>query len=294
MDITLILQLIINGLLIGGIYSLVSMGLTLIWGVMDVVNFAQGELLMISMYIAWAAFSIFGLSPYMSVLICALALFVIGLVIERSLISYVIELPMAASIYATFGLSLFLTNLMLMIAGPTAKSIPVESWVFRYAGLFISVPRFISLMISVVSAFVLYLFMKRTRIGKALRAVSQDRTVAATLGINVRRMYMIAFSIGALLAGIAGALLMTYFHVSPTVGTAFMLSAFVAVVLGGLGNFVGSFFAGLIIGVAETVGGFYTQPGLKQAVVFVIFIAVLLFMPNGLFGRSIERAKIKE
>jgi branched-chain amino acid transport system permease protein len=261
---------------------------------MDVVNFAQGELLMISMYIAWAAFSIFGLSPYMSVLISALALFIIGLVIERSIISYVIELPMAASIYATFGLSLFLTNLMLMIAGPTAKSIPMESWVFRYAGLFISVPRFISLMISVASAFVLYLFMKRTKIGKALRAVSQDRTVAATLGINVRRMYMIAFSIGASLAGIAGALLMTYFHVSPTVGTAFMLSAFVAVVLGGLGNFVGSFFAGLIIGVAETVGGFYTAPGLKQAVVFVIFIAVLLFMPNGLFGRSIERAKIKE
>jgi branched-chain amino acid transport system permease protein len=143
------------------------------------------------------------------------------------------------------------------------------------------------------SGFALYFFLSKTKIGKALRAVSQDRVVASIIGIDVRRMYLIAFGIGSACTGIAGALIMTYFHVEPTVGASFMLSTFVAVILGGMGNFIGAFAGGLIIGVAETVGGFFFGPGLKQAVSFVIFILVLLVLPKGLFGKELGREKEK-
>jgi branched-chain amino acid transport system permease protein len=291
MDLSLFVQLLINGLLIGGIYALVSMGLTLIWGVMGVVNFAQGDFLMIGMYIAWLMYACFGFVPYVSVFICAGALFVFGLITQRFLISRVVELPMAARIYTTFGLSLFLTNLVLMVAGAQMRSIPSPGWVIRLAGLFVDVPRFISFLCATFSSIGLYFLLIKTKMGKALRAVSQDRVVASVMGIDVRRMYLIAFAIGAAYAGVAGALLMAYFYVEPTVGTSFMLSAFVAVVLGGMGNFIGAFFAGLIIGVAETLGGFFIGPGMKQAVSFVIFIIVLLVLPRGLFGKELGKER---
>lgn len=293
MELSILVQLVINGLLIGGIYALVSMGLTLIWGVMDVVNFAQGDFLMISMYIAWFMFATFGFIPYVSAFICALVLFVAGLVIQRFLISHVIELSMAARIYTTFGLSLVLSNSMLMIAGPAIRIIPSPSWVIRSFGLSIDIFRSISFLCALFSGFALYFFLSKTKIGKALRAVSQDRVVASIIGIDVRRMYLIAFGIGSACTGIAGALIMTYFHVEPTVGASFMLSTFVAVILGGMGNFIGAFAGGLIIGVAETVGGFFFGPGLKQAVSFVIFILVLLVLPKGLFGKELGREKEK-
>jgi branched-chain amino acid transport system permease protein len=291
MDFTLILQLLINGLLIGGIYALVSMGLTLIWGVMGVVNFAQGEFLMIGMYLAWLMFAYFGFVPYVSVFICAGALFVFGLIAQKFLISRVVELPMAARIYTTFGLSLFLANLALMVAGPQMRSIPSSGWTINLSGLFVDGPRLISFVCATFSSIGLYLLLIKTKTGKALRAVSQDRVVASVMGIDVSRMYLIAFAIGAAFAGIAGALLMAYFYVEHTVGTSFMLSAFVATALGGMGNFVGAFFGGLIIGVAETVGGFYFGPDLKQAVSFVIFIIVLLVLPKGLFGKELGKER---
>jgi branched-chain amino acid transport system permease protein len=294
MDLTLIAQLLINGLLIGGIYSLVSMGLTLIWGVMDVVNFAQGELLMISMYIAWAMSYFFGISPYLSVPICAGLLFVVGLAIGKFLISHVIELPMAARIYTTFGLSLFLTNLALMIMGGKVLNIPSELWTVIGFGLFIDVPHLISFVLAGLFALGLFFFLKRSKLGKALRAVSQNRVVASAMGIDVQRMYLIAFGIGSAFTGVAGALIMAYFSVTPTVGGTFMMSAFVAVVLGGLGNFVGAFFGGLIIGTAETFGGYFLGPGLKQVVSFMIFVIVLLILPKGLFGKELGKERVRE
>ncbi|MGA2767021.1 MAG: branched-chain amino acid ABC transporter permease [Candidatus Bathyarchaeia archaeon] len=158
--------LIINGLLIGGIYSLVSMGLTLIWRVMAIVNFAQGEFLMIAMYVAWIMFSALGLSPYLSVVVCPLSLFLIGLIIERFLISRVVELSMAARIYVTFGLSLFLVNFMLMLMGGDVRSIPSEVSTIVVSSVFADVHHLISFVFSIFTALGMYLFLKRTRIGK--------------------------------------------------------------------------------------------------------------------------------
>ncbi|MGD0159323.1 MAG: branched-chain amino acid ABC transporter permease [Candidatus Bathyarchaeia archaeon] len=294
MDPSIIVQLIVNGLLIGGIYSLVSMGLTLIWGVMNVVNFAQGELLMIGMYIAWLLNYFFGFSPYLSVIVCFIGLFLIGLIIEKFLVSRVIELSMAARIYVTFGLSLFLSNLMLMLMGAQVRAIPSETSTLIVGSIFIDVPHLISFVFSIFTAFGMYLFLMKSRTGKALRAVSQNRVVASSMGINVHNMYLIAFGIGAALTGIAGSLIMGYYSVTPTVGTAFMLSAFAAIVLGSMGNFEGAFFAGLIIGVAETVGGYFIGPDLKQAASFVILVVILMIRPTGLFGKELGKERVKQ
>lgn len=279
-------QIIINGLLLGGIYAIISIGLTLIFGVVRVVNFAHGEFLMIAMYISYFCFTRLGLNPYLSILIVVPVMFLIGMGTDQIIIRPLRNAPHYMQIFATVGLSILLLNSALFIFGGDyhAVNIPFAKESLDFWGCTVNYSRLIVLVSSILIAFVLYLFLKGTDVGRQIRAIAQDRTAAQLMGINLNRIYMITFGIGTALVGAAGSLLMPIYYVYPSVGTYFVLTAFVVVVLGGMGNMAGALLGGLIIGVVDSLSGFYIDPALKEVAYFMIFIAVLLFKPSGLMG----------
>jgi branched-chain amino acid transport system permease protein len=280
------LQLTINGLLQGGIYSLISIGLTLIFGVTRIVNFAHGEFLMLAMYATFFLFQFVGIDPYLSILIVTPLLFVLGLCSERLVIHPILNAPSFMQIFATVGLSVALQNAALFFWKADYRSVKTT-----YAGMMvpageflISFARLMAFLAAVVISYGVFLYLKKTYTGKAIRAVAQNRTAATLMGINIRQIYFFTFGLGTALVGIAGALLMPIYYVFPTVGGLFVLTAFVVVVLGGLGNMTGAFIGGLVIGLVESYSGFYGATQLKEAVYFVIFILVLLLKPSGFYG----------
>jgi branched-chain amino acid transport system permease protein len=283
----IIIQTLINGLLIGGVYSLVSIGLTLIYGVMIILNFAHGEFLMLGMYVTYWAFTLMGIHPYVSVILSTALLFLLGMLIQSGLVQRVLGANVLNQILLLLGVSTLLVGLAQMFFDPDPRTLrlPLSSMSINIGDLIINVPRLIAFFASMLIAGGLYLFLRRTKMGKAIRACSQSRDAAKLVGINVKSIYMITFGIGAAVTGVAGSLIMPFFPATPTVGSAFSVTAFVVVVLGTMGNFIGAFFGGLIIGVAETFGGFFLGGDIKQVVSMVIFILVLMLKPQGLFGK---------
>lgn len=289
--IEIVMQVIVNGILLGGIYSLVSVGLTIIYGSMDIINFAQGDLLMLAMYGSYWLFTIWGLDPLLSLPVCALFLFITGLIIQKCLIQRVLGAPLASQIFITFGLLIFLENLALALWSPETRSI-VTSYTYStltVGPIRVGVPLLMSFMISLIFCGILYFFLSKTFLGMALRGTAQDRQAAVLMGVNVNRMYLLAFGIGSACAGVAGVLVSTFYYTSPTSGLAFTLMAFVVCVLGGMGNFMGTFLGGLIIGVTEALTGFFVAPWFKHVGAFLIFILILILKPTGLLGRSVRR-----
>lgn len=284
----IIVQTIISGLMIGGIYSLISMGLNLILGVVRIVNFAHGEYLMIAMYLSYLLFASTGLDPYYSAIIVILALFVFGLITQKFIIEPILDTPAFTKIFVTLGLSIALQNLALMIFSANHRSVQTsyQSKLVKIGDITISVPNLVAFFATVVIVILLYLFLQKTMVGKAIRAVAMQKQAAYLVGINVKRIYILAFGIGIALVGLAGSLLMPIYSVYPTIGASFVLIAFVVVVLGGLGNMFGAFYGGLFIGVVEALSGLLISPGLKEAIYFIIFILVLLIRPSGIFSRG--------
>ncbi len=282
----LVLQALLSGLLNGGIYSLVSIGLTLIFGVMRIINFAHGSLMMLGMYVTYWLFVLAGVDPYLSVVVSASALFVVGLVIERALVDPVLDAPEHDQLLLTLGISLVIENLALFLWTPNPRTIQVSYLTVApmVGGIMISSPRVIAFAVSVALTAVLYLFLKRTDLGKAIRAVAQDREGALTVGIDMRRIYALAFGIGCACVGAAGSLVAPFYTVEPYVGGVFVITAFVVVVLGGMGSFAGALVAALIVGVAESLAAVFIPAAMKQIVMYSIFVVVLLFRPQGLFG----------
>jgi branched-chain amino acid transport system permease protein len=282
----LLLQAILSGLLNGGVYALVSVGLTLIFGVMGIINFAHGSLMMLGMYISYWLFSLYGLDPYLSLICSALVLFLIGLVIETFLISAVLDAPEHNQLLLTLGISLFIENLALFLWSPNPRTITVPYLDFApmVSEVMISPPRVVAFLVSIVLTALLYLFLQKTDAGKAIRAVSQEREGALTVGINMQKMYALAFGIGCACVGAAGTLVAPFYTVEPYVGGVFVITAFVVVVLGGMGNYFGALVAGLIVGLAESVAAVFIPAAMKQVVIYSIFVVVLLFRPQGLFG----------
>jgi branched-chain amino acid transport system permease protein len=278
---------VINGLLIGGIYSLMSVGLTLIFGVMGIVNFAHGELLMLGMYITYWGFTLVGIDPYLSLFICIIFLFVVGFLIQRVLIQPIRGDREMGSLLITLGLSIFLQNLALFLWKADFRSVVTgySSVTLSVGDIILPLTRLITFFIAVVLTVLLYFFLKKTYTGKAIRATSQDRETAMLMGINISRVDLITFGIGAACVGAAGAITTPTFFVYPAVGQMFGLTCFVAVVLGGLGNFMGAFVAGLIVGIAESIGVVFLSTQAKYLATFIIFITVLLIKPTGIFGR---------
>jgi branched-chain amino acid transport system permease protein len=284
--IILILQALLSGLLNGGIYALVSVGLTLIFGVMRIINFAHGSLMMLGMYATYWLFALGGLDPYLSIVLSAGLLFLVGFAIERVLISPVLEAPEHNQLLLTLGISLVIENLALFLWKPDPRTIvlPYLAGAPMVAGVMVSPPRVIAFAVSLALTAGLYLVLKRTDLGRAIRAVSQDREGALTVGINMRRIYAVAFGIGCACVGAAGSLVAPFYAVDPYVGGVFVITAFVVVVLGGMGNFAGALLAALIVGVAESLAAVFIPAAMKQVVIYSIFVGVLLFRPQGLFG----------
>ncbi len=288
MDLTTILQGLITGILMAGIYALVAIGLTLIFGVVRIVNFAQGEFVMIGMYATYWLWKLWGIDPYLSLLITMPVLFCFGVLVQRFLFRPILQAPDLAQIFMTVGLSVLLMNAALFFFTADFRSVKIAyaEWTIRMAGVALSVPRLFAFAGALLLAGLLTLFLSKTDVGKALRAVAQDREVSMLLGINPERMYLFAVGLGAALAGAAGGLIVPFFYVFPTVGVVFVLIAFVVVILGTLGSIEGALLASLIVGVAESLGILFAGADLGLVVVFAILVATLVFKPSGLVGSS--------
>lgn len=291
------MQVAISGLLLGGVYSLIAIGLTIIFGVVRIINFAHGELLMVAMYLTFIFHNWLGIDPYVSVFLVAPLLFVVGALVQRLIIQPIQGSSASMKIFATVGLSIALQNLALMLFKGDFRTTQTSysTSVLNLAGLAVSVPRLVAFGIAMLLTAGLFLFLKYSFVGKALRALAEDREAAALMGIPVRKLYLLAFGIGSAMVGVAGALIMPVFYAFPTVGHLFGLTSFVVVVLGGMGNMIGALLGGLIIGVVESFSGVYIAPSLKEAVYFMLFLLVLLVRPQGLFGlgRGTEEVGLK-
>ncbi len=284
------LQALISGLMIGGVYALVAVGLTLIFGVMDIINFAHGEFLMFGMYSAFFASVLFGIDPYYILLLALPAFFALGWVIQGTLIRPVVGKSHAIQILLTLGLSLFMQALAQFLFSADFQSLQLDygTSTFEFGGARISYTRLAAFLISIGMCAALWLFLQNTDTGKALRACAEEHEGSLAVGIDLGRMYKIAFGLGIACVAIAGIAMTPFFYVAPVVGPKFTLVAFVIVVLGGLGNIPGAVLGALIVGVVESVGALIMpSPSLKDLAVYVLFILVLLFRPQGLFSRKV-------
>jgi branched-chain amino acid transport system permease protein len=288
MELTTFFQTLITGVLMAGIYALVAIGLTLIFGVVRIVNFAHGEFVMIGMYSTYFLWKLWGIDPYLSLLITMPALFCFGVLVQRLLLQPILSAPDLAQIFMTVGLSVVLMNAALFFFTADFRSVktPYTDWTLRFWGMALPVPRLFAFAGALILAGLLTLFLFKTDLGKALRAVAQDREVSMLLGINPERMYLVAVGLGAALAGAAGGLIVPFFYVFPTVGVVFVLIAFVVVILGTLGSIQGALLASLIVGVAESLGILFAGADLGLVVVFAILVATLVLKPSGLMGRA--------
>ena len=285
---TLFLQSLISGILIGGVYALIGIGLTIIFGVMRVINFAHGDIMMVGMYMTYFLFTLFGIDPFISVLITIPLMFVFGAILQKLFINRILGALPQNQILLTIGLGLIMSNSMMLAFTSDYKILTTSysSSSYRLAGLSVSKPLAISFLITVVITAALYRFLMKTDTGQAIRATAQDREAAQLMGINVKWMSILAFGIGASMAGTAGALISPTYYIFPQVGSAFTLKAFVITVLGGMGSVVGATLGGVIIGVVESMGAAYISSDWKDVVVFAIFLLVLLVKPSGLMGTS--------
>jgi branched-chain amino acid transport system permease protein len=282
------LQSLLSGILVGGVYALIGIGLTIIFGVMRVINFAHGDLLMLGMYVTWGLFTLFSIDPYLSLLITAPVLFLWGALLQKVFINRVLNALPQNQILLTIGMGLVMSNAVML--GFTSDyrilTTTYSSSSFQLFGLSVSQPLLYSFLITAAITGALFWFLQTTDTGQAIRATAQDRDAAQLMGINVKRMSVLAFGLGTALAGIAGALLAPTYYIFPQVGGPFTLKAFVVVVLGGMGSIVGATLGGVLIGVTESLSAVYIASGLKELVVYVLFLLILLFRPAGLLGKS--------
>lgn len=283
---TLFLQVLIDGILLGGVYGLVALGLNLIFGVMKVINFAQGAFLMLGMYSSYWIYQFSGLTPYISFIISGALLFVVGALVQRFILQSALNAPEHNQLLITFGIMLVIENLTMVVWSPDFRTVDFEgkSNIISFFSVNIHQPKLIVFFFTVVLTLTFYMFLKYSFLGKAIRATASNVHGAMLVGIKVKRINMIAFGLGVALAGVGGALISTYITISPTVGSLFILKAFVVVVLGGLGNLIGALVGGIIIGVTESFGGVFLPGSLKELATFLIFVIVLLFKPTGIFG----------
>lgn len=283
-------QAVFSGLLTGSLFGLIAIGLTLIWGIMKIVNFAHGEYLMVGLYVAYFLITARAMDPYATLLITPVVLFALGALTYRLVIRHVLQAPAMNQILLTVGLSLVLQNLALAIASANVLFAPSRytTMVWRLGGLVLDVPRVVAALIALVTTAALYAFLHRTDTGLSIRAIAQDHEAARLMGIDVHRTNMLAFGLGTGVLGVAASAMSTFYYASPTVGLLFGLMAFIIVVLGGLGNVLGAFVGGLVIGVTESVGAALLPGSLARVITFALFVLILLFRPQGLFGRVAE------
>ena len=283
-------QATVSGLLIGGVYALIALGLNIVFGTMRVINFAQGALLMAGMFLAYWLWALGGVHPYLSPLVTVPVLFGLGYLIQRAIVSPLLARERAREpmsvLLATLGLALVLENAALLFFSADFKTVQtdVSLATFKLGSIIVSVPRLVGLGAMALTCLGLYLFFTRTDLGRAVRATGQDREAARLMGINDFRIYGIAYALSAALMGVAAAVLVPFFYVHPGVGTSFLLKVFVIVVLGGIGSMPGAAVGGLLVGMIEGVVALYVQAAVAQIVLFGVFVAILVARPSGLLG----------
>ncbi len=282
----ILLEAVANGLLMGAVYGLVALGLTLVYGVLHIINFTHGALLTLAMYAAYVAHGAFGLDPYAAMIPLAGLFFVLGYLVQRLVIGPASRGDDSNMLLVTLGLSIIIENAMLAIFRSDTMTIrvPYAMSMVELGDVLLSLPRLIGFGVTLLVALLLFVLMTRTDTGRAIRAVAKERTGAALVGIDVAHIYAVTFGIGTACLAIAACLLLPSFYVSPRVGNAFVLVAFTIVVLGGMGSVTGALLGGLFIGVVESLSGLYFGDSLGQIGIFLIFILVLLLRPTGLFG----------
>jgi len=285
-----LVQLIINGILLGSLYAIISVGLTLIFGIVRVVNFAHGEFLMVGMYAAYLLSANFGLHPYLSAIPVMLLLFALGALVQRTIIQPLLAADEHIQIFATVGLSTALVNLALLIFGADLRSVPPSTaqHTMMVGGYTLVIGQLVMLACALALVTALHFFMQSTALGRAIRATAQNRNAALLMGVRVERVFVIAFGLGASCVGLASALVMALYPVTPTIGTYFVLTAFVVVVLGGMRSMYGAFWGAMIIGLVDSLSGYYIAPDLKEVIYFALFLVILIFKPTGLFGLGQE------
>lgn len=287
MDIKLIAEQMMNGLVLGSMYALVASGLTLIWGTMKMLNFAHGELYMVGGYVLYFAFTIFGVPPFLAILLAMLIVFTMGVLIERSILYPLLDKPGwdVSPIVATLGVSIFLQNFALKVWGERFKNVPyfIEG-TLDLAGFRIAYQRILILAAATAVMVGFWIYVKRSRFGIALRATAQDRDAATLLGINFHRVYMLTFGVSSALAALAATMLAPLFLVNPWMGIPLLLKAFIVVVLGGLGSFGGAILGGILLGSIESLTIVFLSSEWKDVVAFLVLILFLVFRPAGFFG----------
>jgi len=289
---TLFMQTLLFGIFAGSIYGIAAMGLALVFGVMKILNIAHGELVMLGGYLGFWAFTVLGLDPFIALAIVIPALFILGIILERVLYRYVVLLPgeekIKNSLLVSFGLGLVLQNVALWLFTGDERSVQ-PSYAgdgFNVLGVVLPYTRLMTLAVALIVTLALHLFLRRTYPGKAILATAEDYESAQLAGINIRRVYMLTFGLGAALAGIAGQFVTFTYALSPNIGMLWTLNALIVIVLAGTGSILGALPAGIILGVVQSLAGAYIAQTYKEVIGLVLFLAVLILRPQGLFVRK--------
>lgn len=284
-EVQILIQALINGFLSGSIYGLIALGLTLIWGVMRIINIAHGSLAILGAYIAYWLFVIYSMNPLFSLIVGLPLGFLIGLVIYFSFVRPIIKAPELSSLLVLFGLSLIIENLMLIYWKPDVRGLPILYSSYTISNITIIGDRLIASVTAIITAILLLAFLRFTYLGKSIRATVQDDEAASLMGVNVNRIYAISMGIGVALTVLGGALIALTTPFTPYLSGIYTLYAFSVVVIGGLGNPLGTFFGGIIIGEAESLTATYYSTGISPAIAFIILVIVLIIRPTGIFSK---------
>ena len=283
----LLTQVLINGILLGGLYACMAIGFSVIWGVMNIINLAHGSMVLSGAYITYVLHAHLGLDPLLGLPIAGLAMFGVGFLLQRYLLNRVVQASVFMTLMVTFGLDMVLTNINLSIFSADLRSItpPYSGTGLELGEVRISYPRLGVFVVAILLTLGLHAFMNRTRVGNAIKATSFDREAAGLVGMNAPWVYSITFGIGAFMAGVTGSLVAVTQSFTPVVGASYTMKSFVIVVLGGLGSIPGAIVGGMILGVAENLTSIILNPGLRDAVSFILLVVILVLRPRGIFGK---------
>lgn len=281
-------QDLVNGILAGGIFAVVALGFSLVWGIMNIINLAHGAFIMLGAYVAYVLFTTWHVDPFVSIPIAFVLLFALGYAIQRYVINFVVRAPILTTFLLTFGLSLLIVNVALLIFHGDIKGITTgySGSNFAIGSVTVAWVKLWTLLAALAITVLMQLFLTRSRTGRAIRATAMDVDAAQLTGVRVAHLYAIVFALGAGLAGAAGVLISLSYSIEPTMGDPFVITAFVVCVLGGLGSVQGALVGGVVYGVLETFGAQYIGTGLQDAVALVVLLVVLTVRPNGILGKA--------
>ena len=282
------LQIIINGILKGGLYALMALGMSLIWGVMDIINIAHGAFIMLGAYTTYWLFTLWGIDPFISLLAAMIIMFILGYIVQRGIINLVIRAEIFITLILTFGIEIFINNTALLLWTADVRKVKVAYAAsnFNFLGATIPYVRLFAFILALIITVILYFVLNKTRLGRAIRATSQDLDAARLNGVNVAHIYAVTFGIGTALAAAAGTLWAILFPISPAMGGHLTLKSFVVCIVGGLGTMLGPIVGGLTLGIVESLGTNWLGTTYESLISFTILVLVLIFKPKGILGKE--------